>query len=122
MAHFAELDNDNTVIAVVVVDNDRCGSDPSKEEERGIAYLASVLGPGRRWIQTSYNGNFRKRYATIGGLYNAEYDAFIAPQPFPSWTLDSDLEWQAPVPYPSDGNVWFWDEEAGQWFEGPPAD
>ena len=108
MAHFAQLDNDNKVIAVVVVAN--AAIDPNNEEESGIAFLAT-LGDGT-YVQTSYNGNMRKQYAGIGDTYNPESDIFVRPQPFPSWTLDSNYDWQAPTPSPEGNFAWNEDELA----------
>ena len=115
MAHFAELDKNNVVLTVVVVDNFRLGDDPELEETNGINYLHEVLGDGRRWAQTSFNGNFRKQYAGIGFTYDAVNDVFIAPQPYPSWTLNDTFDWVAPVPCPNPTYVW--DEQNQIWVE-----
>jgi hypothetical protein len=72
MAHFAEIDSNNTVLRVLVVSNDL--------EHRGADFLANDLGLGGTWIQTSYNGNIRKNYAGIGYTYDATRDAFIPPK------------------------------------------
>lgn len=106
MAHFAEVDSNNIVTRVLVV--------PNEQEHRGQEYLADDLALGGRWIQTSYNNNIRKQYAGIGFSYNEEADVFVAPQPFPSWILDSNFDWQPPVPMPEDG-MYYWDEENKQW-------
>ena len=121
MAHFAELDKNNTVLRVIVVNNSDCLDESGNESEAvGIQFCQRLLGGN--WKQTSYNGNFRKRYAGIGYVYNAAVDAFVAPQPFPSWTLDADAEWQAPVSYPSDGKPYTWNEDTQAWDEiTPPA-
>ena len=108
MAHFAEIDNNNLVLRVLVVDN--------ALEDRGADYLANDLGLGGTWIQTSYNNNFRGRFAAIGYSYNADADVFIAPQPYESWSLDNNYAWQPPVPMPEQGN-WSWNEEIGNWVE-----
>ena len=110
MAHFAEIDSNNEVIRVLVVSND--------EEERGEDFLAIDLGLGGRWVQTSYNHNFRKQYAAIGFTYDADADVFIHPQPFRSWTLDQNHEWQPPVIRPEIG-PWLWNELLGAWVEAP---
>jgi hypothetical protein len=116
MAHFAQIDESNTVTQVIVVSNDDCGGgDFPSSEAPGQAFIASI-GLSGTWKQTSYNGNFRAHYAGIGYTYDAELDAFIAPRPFPSWELDSDMNWQPPVPRPEDG-LWMWNEEAGEWTE-----
>lgn len=76
MAHFAELDESNTVVSVVVVNNDVL--DPAREEDSGIEFLSGLYGHDN-WKQTSYNGNFRGCYAGIGYIYNQELDEFITP-------------------------------------------
>jgi hypothetical protein len=107
IAHFAEIDNDGIVKQVLVV--------PDQQEHRGQDFLANDLGLGGTWIQTSYNHRIRKQYAGIGFKYDAAADVFIAPQPFPSWTLDENHDWQAPKAKPEDGLVYFWNEEKLDW-------
>lgn len=114
MAHFAELDQNNVVTQVVVVHNNELLDDGVESEAKGIAFLASLYGHSR-WKQTSYNATIRKNYAGIGFAYDAERDAFIPPQPFPSWTLGDDCLWHAPVPMPTEGGPYRWDEDAGAW-------
>jgi hypothetical protein len=106
MAHFAQIDNDNKVTQVLVVDN--------SQEHRGEAFLAGDLRLGGRWIQTSYNHNFRKQFAGVGFTYDEEGDVFVTPQPYPSWTLDANFDWQPPVEVPEDG-LWNWDESTLNW-------
>jgi len=115
MAHFAHIDTNGVVTQVLVIDNANA-PDPAPEysEPLGQAFIASLSLPGE-WRQTSYNGSFRKQYAGIGWRYDADADVFIAPQPYPSWTLDANYDWQAPEPYPSDGNIYRWDEETLSW-------
>lgn len=117
MAHFAELDADNKVLRVIVVGNQDCQDGNGQESEAiGIAFCQSLFGPDTTWVQTSYNGNIRGKYAGIGDTYDAQRDAFLAPQPFPSWALnESTLQWEAPVPMPDDGQLYQWDEDAGDW-------
>ena len=107
MAHFAQVDDNNVVTQVLVV--------PDEQEYRGHDYLAVDLGLGGRWIQTSYNNRIRKQYAGIGYTYDEAADVFVAPQPFPSWTLDANHDWQPPKPYPQDGLLYFWNEETLDW-------
>jgi len=107
MAHFAEIDENKVVTQVLVV--------PDEQEHRGQDYLAVDLGLGGTWIQTSYNHNIRKQYAGIGYTYDEAADVFVAPQPFPSWTLDENHDWQAPKPRPEDGLMYFWNEETLDW-------
>lgn len=108
MAHFAEVNDQNIVVRVLVV--------PDEQEHRGNEFLAKDLGLGGRWIQTSYNSRFRKHFAGIGFTYDEQHDVFIRPQPYSSWTLDTNCDWQAPVPKPSDAN-WstYWDEGTLSW-------
>jgi len=113
MAHFAKLDDNNVVIAVHVVNNEVLITDGVESEQTGIDFLTNLHGH-TNWKQTSYNGNFRKQYAGIGYTYSAVDDVFIAPQPYPSWSLDDDFEWQPPVARPLEGS-WVWNEDEGQW-------
>ena len=106
MAHFAEIDENNLVIRVLVTDNDA--------PNEGHDWLVENLGG--TWIKTSYNGKIRKNFAGIGFTYNEELDSFVAPQPFSSWKLDKrNSRWKAPVAYPTDGFTYFWNEEALTW-------
>lgn len=115
MAHFAEIDAQNVVTRVVVVANEDCLDANGQENEAvGAGFLARLLGG--RWVQTSYNATIRKNYAGVGFRYDATLDAFIPPQPFASWTLDTETcQWVAPVPYPSDGGLYAWDEAGTSW-------
>ena len=117
MAHFAKLDDNNIVIDVNVVNNNDIDNLPFAESEPvGIAFLTQWSGGYTNWKQTSYNGNFRKRYAGIGYTYDTALDAFIAPQPYPSWTLDPvTTNWVAPVPYPTDDKNYIWNESTQSW-------
>ena len=117
MAHFAEIDSEGTVQRVLVVSNDRITQDGEEVEELGTAYLQNMF-PDTDWMQTSYNDNFRKRYAGKGMKYDVERDAFIPPQPFPSWLLNEEsLSWEAPFPMPDDDKFYKWDEENQSWVE-----
>jgi hypothetical protein len=108
MAHFAEIDENKIVLRVLVV--------PDAEEHRGQDFLAGDLGLGGTWVQTSYNARIRKNYAGIGMTYDEARDAFVAPQPYPSWTLDEETcQWEAPVAYPNDGIMYLWNEELTDW-------
>jgi hypothetical protein len=118
MAHFAKLDANNVVLEIIVVSNDAVQNLSFPESEPiGIAFCQSLFGADTDWKQTSYNGNIRKNYAGIGYTYRADIDAFVPPQPYPSWTLDDDARWQPPVPYPNDGKVYRWDESTLSWVE-----
>jgi len=109
MAHWAELDNNNKVLRVLVGDN----NDPAGDE--GYQWLIDNLGG--TWIKTSYNHNIRKQYAGIGFSYDAVNDVFIAPQPFASWSLDDNFDWQPPTARPQ-GINWHWNEDLGEWVNG----
>jgi hypothetical protein len=118
MAHFARIDENNVVTQVVVVaDKDTADADGVEKEHIGAAFLESVLGG--TWKQTSYHGNIRKNYAGIGYTYDADIDAFVPPKPYPSWVLDKNAQWQAPVPMPDDGEMYSWDEDAQSWVPNP---
>jgi hypothetical protein len=119
MAHFARLDHNNNVVHVHVVDNENLLDENGVEQESvGIAYLQGVHGVNHNWKQCSYNGTIRKHYPGVGWKYDDANDVFIAPQPFQSWTLDSNFNWQCPVATPSfDVDTQFvrWNEENQQW-------
>lgn len=120
MAHFAELDQNNVVLRVIVVDNkDTSDASGVEKEHIGAAFCERLFGG--RWVQTSYNASMRKNYAGIGYTYDAGRDAFIPPQPFPSWVLVEDTcQWNAPVPMPDDGKPYSWDESTASWVEIQP--
>jgi hypothetical protein len=111
MSHWAELDENNQVLRVLVGDN----NDPNGDE--GYQWLIENLGG--TWVKTSYNAatnGFRKNYAGIGYTYDETRDAFIAPKPFDSWVLDEETcRWQAPTPYPTDGLMYQWVEADLNW-------
>ena len=108
MAHFAEIDDNNTVLRVLVVSDD--------EEHRGHEFLSADLGLGGTWIQTSYNDNIRANYAGPGGTYDPDNDVFLDPKPSDNWVLDDRFQWVPPVPKP-DGELWSWDQENSEWIE-----
>jgi len=117
MAHFAELDENNVVKRIIVVGNtDTSDAHGVEKEHIGAAFCERLLGG--TWKQTSYNGNMRKRYAGIGYTYDASLDAFIAPKPFASWTLNNTTaDWEAPVAKPDDGKDYAWNESTLSWDE-----
>ena len=118
MAYFAQIDEDGTVLQVISISNtDAPDPAPNNSESLGQTFIAEVLGLPGDWRQTSWSGSIRKQYAGIGWRYDAEADVFIAPQPFPSWTLDADHDWQPPTPMPSEGGPWVWDEDTLSWVE-----
>ena len=111
MAHFAVLDGSNIVTAVNVIANEDCLDGESESEAVGIAFCESLFGAGS-YKQTSYNNNFRKQFAEIGGTYDAVKDKFIKEQPYPSWVLNADDDWESPLgawPH-AVGKSYDWDE------------
>jgi hypothetical protein len=114
MSHFAKIENDK-VVQVIVAEQEFVDAQPGE------------------WVQTSYNTRggvhyapnsdtpdggvaLRKNYAGVGYAYDRQRDAFIPPQPFPSWTLnDETCLWEAPIPYPGDGEIWYWNEDLQNW-------
>ena len=133
MAHFAELESKTdptgftsdthlVVKRVVVVANDEV---PSDEHADGETWCVNFFGGGT-WKQTSYNNNFRKQYAGINYVYDSSKNKFIIPQPYESWALDSNDNWQAPVTRPtldqSNGYVTSWDEDNLRWLGNKISD
>jgi len=115
MAYFAQIDDDGTVLQVIAVSNDDAPDPaPTNSEPLGQAFIAS-LGLDGTWKQTSFNHSWRKMYAPVGGRYLADADVFIHAQPYPSWTLDANHDWQPPTPMPAEGGPWYWDEVTLSW-------
>jgi len=121
MAHFAKLNSENIVEKILVVSNQ-----VATNEQAGVDFLNNLLKTNDTWKQTSYNTvggvhklggtPFRKNYAGVGYKYDESRDAFIAPKPYNSWTLnETSCLWEAPTPYPDDGNLYIWDEENLTW-------
>jgi len=117
MAHFAQLDENNRVVQVIVVHNNELLDENGQESEaKGITFCQNLFGGN--WIQTSYNGNIRKNYAGYGYTYDNQRDAFIPPKPFASWILNEDTcQWNAPVIMPNDEKRYSWNEEQLNWVE-----
>ena len=117
MAHFAQIDEKNNVIQVIVVDNNAIDNLEFPESESlGVEFCQYLFGSETMWKQTSYNGNFRKNYAGIGHTYYENLDGFVPPKPFASWTLNEQTcLWEPPTPHPKDGNIYRWDEETTSW-------
>jgi hypothetical protein len=110
MAHYAFLDQNNVVTEVIV------GKDETDTTHDWEQYYGAIRGQVCK--RTSYNGNYRKNFAGIGCTYDAQRDAFIAPKPYPSWTLDEDTcLWNAPVTMPTDGKMYQWNENTTNWIE-----
>ena len=121
MAHFAKLDENNVVRQVIVVSND-----DAPTEAKGQEFLQNLYKNTDTWKQTSHNTSagvhltggtpFRKNYSGKGYTYDETRDAFIPPKPYDSWTLNEDTcLWDAPVPHPTDGKNYEWDEDNTQW-------
>ena len=108
MSHFAEIDKDGIVLRVIVAEQDFINS--------------GKVGDSFNWVQTSYNHNFRKQYAHIGGTYDKVNDVFITPKPYPSWTLDASFDWQPPTARPADywtadSSKYTWNDDTEAWDE-----
>jgi hypothetical protein len=125
MAHFAELDINNTVIRVLTACNQDIASNGGEQSEQAALHFQSLnnfSSNGVKWVQTSYNNNFRKQYAGINYTYDLIKDKFISPKPYPSWSLDTNNDWQAPIAYPTvlldsynKPYVIFWNENEQKW-------
>jgi hypothetical protein len=113
MAHYAFLDSNNVVTEVITGKDETEVLDGLTPEE----WYGNFRG--QRCVRTSYNNNIRKQYAVIGGFYNEEADVFVRPQPYPSWSLDGNYDWQPPTPKP-DG-YFYWDESSLSWLTVPDA-
>jgi hypothetical protein len=115
MAHFAEIDPNNAVLRVIVVANEELLDENGQESEaKGAEFCRNLLGG--TWVQTSYNANFRKNFAGVDYTYDSGRNAFIPPQPFPSWVLNEETcQWAAPVAHPNDGQTYYWDEATVSW-------
>ena len=113
MAHFVQI-TDGVVTDGMVINNDVVGTDFPASELIGQDFIRDHKYQGT-WLQTSYNNNFRKQYAGIGYTYDAVKDQFVTPQPFASWSLDSNNDWQAPTPKPSEAGLWEWNELELKW-------
>jgi hypothetical protein len=113
MAHYAFLDENNIVTEVIVGKDENELLDGLTPEE----WYGSFRG--QRCLRTSYNNNIRKQFAGVGYKYDEDADVFIVPQPYPSWSLDENYDWQAPTEYPADGKQYLWDELNQVWVEFP---
>lgn len=117
MAHFAELDENNIVLRVITIRNEDIIDENGQESEAlGVEMCRQVCGPNTNWKQTSYNKNFRNKYAGIGDWYNSELNVFMDPKPYPSWSLDTEtFFWVPPIPMPNDDLSYEWNEETTSW-------
>lgn len=100
MAHFAQLNENNVVIQVIVISNDNLMHNGAESEAKGIAFCQSLFGPNTRWVQTSYNNKFRRMYAGVNCIYDATLNAFLPPKP-------------------EGEEIYAWNEEAGNWVAVP---
>lgn len=123
MAHYALINQDNKVMQVITgVDENIIQTDIDGTQIGGSSEAWEQFYATRPWLnatyckRTSYNGNIRKQYAGIGYSYDAINDVFIAPQPYPSWSLDNNFDWQPPTPRPTEG-IWRWDEPTLSWVQ-----
>jgi hypothetical protein len=126
MAHFAKLDENNIVIFVTVGSQSDDGKEDELFQRTGDVYKQTSYNT-RGGVYYTPNTNepdpdqskaYRKNYAGLGYTYDAARDAFIPPKPYPSWILDEfSCLWNAPVPYPTDGNRYVWDEDTQSWVE-----
>ena len=118
MAHYAKIGVGNIVTKVHVLSNEVLMKDGEENEQQGLEFLQNLYNNKDLYIQTSYNGTFRKNYAGVGYTYDQTKDAFIPPQPYPSWLLDElTCQWNAPTAYPDDDKQYSWDEESTSWKE-----
>lgn len=119
MAHFAQLDENNLVLQVIVVGNNDClDASGNESEEVGIFFCKTLFGASTRWKQTSYNASIRKNYAGIGYTYDLVRNAFVPPKPYESWVINEETcRWDAPTPMPNDGKIYTWDEPTTSWIE-----
>ena len=125
MAHFAEIDLNNKVIRILVACNQDIannGGELSEQAAKHFETIAPLSSNGIKWVQTSYNHNFRKQYAGEGDTYDPVKDVFIKIQPYSSWTLDLNNDWKCPIPHPSiityGNNMPYsidWDEPNQRW-------
>jgi len=131
MAHFAELDENNIVIRVVVACNQDIANNGGEQSEQAAEHFKTILpfsSNGVKWVQTSYNSNFRGHFTGTGETFNKELNLFIAKKPFPSWILNTSTGyWESPVAFPSNVPSPYklysvWDEELQQWKLDPRLD
>lgn len=120
MANFAELDDNNKVLRVVVLSNEDVKNSSGQESEAvGIAFCKSLFGEHTNWVQTSFNGTIRGKLAGVGDIYDVTLDRFIndKPEEITSWILNEKFEWVPPITYPTDGKVYDWNEDSLSWVE-----
>lgn len=118
MSNFVNLNENNEIVNSIVINDlfikfDQI--DYLESEKLGQKYIKDELGLDGLWKITSFNGFFRKQYASIGYTYDPYNDIFICPQPYPSWILNENFDWIAPTPMPNDGNTYVWNEDQLSW-------
>lgn len=109
MANFANINENNEVVNVIVIED--------QYENDGQNYINNVLGLSGEWIQTSYTNSIRGNFASKKSIYDRENDVFYSQQPFPSWVLNNEWQWEAPIPYPTTDTLLGWDEDTLSWIE-----
>ena len=121
MAHFAQLDQNNVVVQVIVVDDKNTQTEIGIEsEEVGIAFCKQLFGEHTKWLQTSYSGSIRGAFAGVGYVYDSRTDTFLPPRPYLSWVFDNKTkQWAPPVSKPEGDGVYMWDESVTNWVEIP---
>jgi hypothetical protein len=117
MAYFAKLGTGNIIENIISINNSVItDSNGIEQEQLGVDFINKLYNTRDVWKQTSYNNNFRKNYAGIGYSYDQSRDAFIAPKPFNSWILNENTcKWESPIPYPTDGSLYNWNETSKTW-------
>jgi hypothetical protein len=126
MAHFAELDINNKVLRVVVACNQDIANNGGEQSEQAAEHFKTIcplLKDGVKYVQTSYNNNFRKQFAGPGFIYDSIKNKFIVQQPYPSWSLDNNDDWKSPIGFPTittyGNNIYYckivWDENDLKW-------
>ena len=133
MAEFAEINSLNKVIRIVTADDNDVINNGGHQSEEAANYFKNIVklsSPDNKWVESSQTGEFRKNGAIIGGSYDSSNNAFIAPKPYNSWTLDSNYQWQSPITFPtietitvndvSETLIIRWDEDNQKWsgFDG----
>lgn len=118
MAYFAQLNENNVVLQVVAVVNDVIKDESGIEQEAlGISFCKDLYGQDTNWVQTSFNNRIRGVFASVDCTYDAANDIFIPPKPYPSWVLTEAFTWDPPIPYPTDGKKYEWDEATVSYVE-----
>ena len=103
MSHFAKINNNNIVTDIIVAEQDFINS--------------GAVGDSFLWVQTSYNGSFRGKFASVGDTWDKTNEVFISPKPFASWTLNAEFIWQSPIVKPNDNKSYTWNEDTTNWVE-----